>query len=394
MSCHFESKTPFFLTADLINFPRSLRYLNLRFIDMNDATVATITSQCPNLITLILYSSCKFGHIRLSQFAHSLPQLENLSLSYFKVKGKVTASASSSTSLASDAAINGHGSNPLKIGLKNLLTLDLEGWGESQLRDADLVAFLSRCPKLVFINLSGLSLVGDATAVSLANSCPNTTELILSGTAVGDYGLYVIESKLKKLRHLAFDRCVKICNAGFALLEKRKTVSSSLQNIILRCCRNVDDTCVIPLANSCPNIRCLVLSETNVSDEGLFAIASKCTQLQSLHLEICRDITDEGVIAISKKCKKLEQIFLCDSMQVGDEAVIALVKNCPEMHSIFLNLWDFENRPVAMNYGKYLCLCDNEALLKEDKKDCVQISEECLAAIYKLRPNTEYELCD
>jgi F-box/leucine-rich repeat protein 2/20 len=57
-----------------------------------------------------------------------------------------------------------------------------------------------------------------------------------------------------------------------------------------------------------------------ITDAGIRALASGCTQLQSLNIGDCYEITDEGIRAVASGCPQLRSLDIgdCDNIFVTD----------------------------------------------------------------------------
>ena len=98
---------------------------------------------------------------------------------------------------------------------------------------------------------------------------------------------------------------------------------------------NITDDGIRALANWLPQLLSLNISYCrNISDEGLRALANGCRQLQSLNIASCRNITDEGIIALANGLPQLQSlnIYYCD--KITDEGIRALANGCRQLQSL------------------------------------------------------------
>jgi len=88
------------------------------------------------------------------------------------------------------------------------------------------------------------------------------------------------------------------------------------------------------------DLGCHVAGNSNITDEAVLALASKCTKLESLGLNSCYNITDAAVKAVASRCKKLTDLDLMYSSTITDEALAAL-SACKKLR--YLNLEGCDN---------------------------------------------------
>ena len=82
----------------------------------------------------------------------------------------------------------------------------------------------------------------------------------------------------------------------------------------------VDDTELMTIANGCPQLQSLNISDCHksqgfyirgcykITDAGIRAVARGCPQLQSLDIRECHNITDAGIRALATGCPQLQSL--------------------------------------------------------------------------------------
>ena len=125
----------------------------------------------------------------------------------------------------------------------------------------------------------------------------------------------------------------------------------------------IDDTAVVALAASCPQLSSLNLSDCHkITDAAVAALAASCPQLSSLNLCGCHKITDEALAALAASCPQLSSLILCGCHKITDAAVVALVTSCPQLSSLdlygCLNITDAAMASLAAS-------CDVHQVLRE-----------------------------
>mmetsp|Transcript_598 Transcript_598/g.1398 ORF Transcript_598/g.1398 Transcript_598/m.1398 type:complete len:346 (+) Transcript_598:58-1095(+) len=93
----------------------------------------------------------------------------------------------------------------------------------------------------------------------------------------------------------------------------------------------------------------------DIDDEGLFAVAQRCTALQSLSLYWNVKVTDRGVCRLlrAQKCKEMRFLSLSGCKNISDETVQRVVSMCPK-----LDVLDLTRCPEVRDPGVLLvCGC-------------------------------------
>lgn len=91
-----------------------------------------------------------------------------------------------------------------------------------------------------------------------------------------------------------------------------------LEELDLTDCSGVNDRGLEYLSR-CSELTCLKLGLcANISDKGLFYIASNCKKLRELDLYRCNSIGNDELAALSSGCKKLEKLNLSYCSEVTD----------------------------------------------------------------------------
>jgi len=86
-------------------------------------------------------------------------------------------------------------------------------------------------------------------------------------------------------------------------------------------------------------VRCLDLSDCDITDNSLEIIAHKCSSLRKIDLNSLRKtprtaITSSGIIMLAEHCRYLSVVYLRRCTGVNDEAISALAQNCPLLRDL------------------------------------------------------------
>ena len=155
---------------------------------------------------------------------------------------------------------------------------------------------LSECDKITDFSLEKMS------------ACKNLGKLDLNSNAVAR----------TRISSIGISNLVKSCRY--------------LQHILLRRCVNVDDVCVNTIALSCPRLTSLNLGNCPlVTDKSLVALGNQCKCLKSINLTQTK-VSDEGVFQLMSESvtKTIEEIHIAHCDQITDEAIecILLKSKC------------------------------------------------------------------
>ena len=147
------------------------------------------------------------------------------------------------------------------------------------------------------------------------------------------------------------------------------------------------------LAPHLGNLTFLGLQDTNITDEGLKALAPSLGNLTSLNLAMCFNITDEGLAALAKSCRNLTSLNL-NQTQITDEGLKALAKNCRNLTSLYLswceNITDEGLKAVAKSYRNLtslnldMCISITDEVLKALAENCKNLTSLNLAMCFNI----------
>ena len=149
-----------------------------------------------------------------------------------------------------------------------------------------------------------------ALTMSLVNSfvCPELLRLDLSGcNAVTDCGLQHIAAGCPKIEVLSLEGLWRLSDTG-----------------------------LLSVVFSCRDLVYLFLSDCDVTDSTLHAIAEKCPRIKRLILRGLDRVTDDGLECIGRACSGLSHLDLGSCGGIGDAGVRSIVSGCPRMRRLIL----------------------------------------------------------
>jgi len=191
--------------------------------------------------------------------------------------------------------------------LPDLECLILEESGISDYYDATNIAFNSLghyCNKLRILNIKDLMGIEDnieSVLLSVFSKCTDLQQLYITG-GLSSSLLQVMVTGCLKLTHLRFGDS-NLVNRDLALISKHYPMlqlfsiksdeinESSIRELVTRChhltyinvgfCRNIDDSCVVHIAENCKELRFLEVNYTRVTEQ-IVNILGKCKKLKFL----------------------------------------------------------------------------------------------------------------
>ena len=140
--------------------------------------------------------------------------------------------------------------------------------------------------------------------------------------------------------------------------------TSVMQRIDIGQCKLITDAGVIALAQCCPLLSALGLSELPISDGALLQVTQLCPRITSIDLSDNDVITDLGVSAVAGNLNNLRSISIRESDSLSDVSIehltrcnastlqslhggglrlvrvavlVSLLKNCPHLHTLSLD---------------------------------------------------------
>ena len=151
-------------------------------------------------------------------------------------------------------------------------------------------------------------------------------------------GCDILRVETRALVHLGLKGCSNIMDESLTRVVSR---CLELRSIDLGGCGQVTDAGISALAAGCGQLQSInLLFCGQVTDVGISALAAGCSKLQSITFHCCHKVTDAGVSALGAGCGHLQSIDLGGCEQVTDAGVSALAAGCSQLQSINLTHCD------------------------------------------------------
>jgi len=203
----------------------------------------------------------------------------------------------------------------------------------SYITDANLEAVLSKCYRSVkSIDIRRCGLLGSA-AVHIKRCAKLEAFTARGNESAADMAeIFQACRKLRKLNLDALSRGL----TDEAVLSMTENCHL-LEHLSLSHCREVSDAAVRRVAESCPRLQFVNLSNTDITDATVVSMCNRCPILKRVFLGGCIDLTDETVLAIAERLPGLTHICLGGITAITSSAVEILASKCHELEYIDLN---------------------------------------------------------
>ncbi|PGH08388.1 hypothetical protein GX51_01214 [Blastomyces parvus] len=250
---------------------------------------------------------------------------------------------------------------------------------DSRINRTTLHLLIRKNPKLVHVDVSGLSIVSNASMKTISQNCPKLELLDISWCkGVDARGLRRIVACCPNLRDLranelsGFDNrqllvqlfeanslerlilshCSSLSDASLKILMEgidpeidlltgRAVVPPrKLKHLDLSRCRSLTDVGIKSLAHNIPDLEGLQLSQCpNIGDKALIEVLQTTPRLTHLDLEELDKLTNTFLIELSKAgcAKTLQHLNLSYCERVGDTGMLHILKSCPHLRSLDLD---------------------------------------------------------
>ena len=259
---------------------------------------------------------------------------------------------------------------------RNVENFSLEG---CRIDQGTVHYFLLRNPRLVHINVSGLTAVTNTTMKIIAQGCENLEHLNVSWCQhVDTFGLHKVVQSCTKLRdlrageirgfnntffllklfntnrleRLVASRCLGLDDDSLKLLIHGQDPEldpltdlpivppRKLRHIDFSHCRNLTDTGIQSLAHNVPYLSGLQLSHIDsLTDSALTDLLPTTPHLTHLDLEELDELTNTTLINLSNSpsAPHLHHLNVSYCESLSDTGMLPLIKACPALHSLVMD---------------------------------------------------------
>ncbi|XP_046839899.1 F-box/LRR-repeat protein 2-like [Xenia sp. Carnegie-2017] len=205
-----------------------------------------------------------------------------------------------------------------------------------------------RCSKLKKVTLRKCYEVNEKALWWLFKQCQDLEYIDIAGnTRITGQCFYMLTDKCKTV---IVNECKKLSDDGLQHLASR---CHYLENLDISYCLALSDSGIIRLLTQCKQLKSLSFRQSSsqvttrglmalrhqtqlveldlsiqdkVDDNVLHVVASSCSKLRYLNIEVCHNVTDLGLVGLAK-CSQLQKLNISYLSKLNDASVEGLAKN-------------------------------------------------------------------
>ncbi len=328
-----------------------------KFRQMEEASLRSVVANCQSLTSLDLAGWDKISDAGFTTLFESCTTLTNLNLSSSKARTNPTDQLV--TTLAQNCTSLVH----LKLNYCKAVT------------DIGLEALVKHCSELATVGVYGCSITDEGIGYLAKLSQLTSLNLGMSiGGRIKPQGLLRLVEQISGLTKLKLSGHNYIKNRDLELITQHL---GELRVLSLGHCTGITEEGAYAVATKCPHLTSLDLTAIpGISDQSLAAIGQGCAHLASIRLESCDKITEKGIALLADRCKHLRSISLGYRRQPADPLVTALVQRSTHLTSIRItNCQLLSDAAIAL-------IADNCPKLKNiDLSECRQLTDASVFAL-------------
>ncbi|KAJ9185957.1 hypothetical protein P3X46_005525 [Hevea brasiliensis] len=323
--------------AAAISCAGGLRELKMdKCLGVSDVGLAKIAVRCGRLERLSLKWCMEISDLGIDLLCKKCPELKHLDVSYLKVTSESLRSIASLPKLEVLAMV----ACPLvdDFGLQFLENAC------PLLQEIDV----SRCDCLSSSSLisvirghSGLRQISAAYCFSelspavlhYLKDLKNMSTIIINGACVSDTVFMTMSRYCRSLAEIGLSKCIGVTNMGIIQLVSG---CINLKILSLICCHSITDAAISAIADSCRNLVCLKLESCNmITEKGVEQLGSHCSLLEELDVTDCSGINDRGLECLSR-CSRLVCLKLGLCANISDKGLFYIASDCSKLHELDL----------------------------------------------------------
>ncbi|EEF49916.1 F-box/LRR-repeat protein 3 [Ricinus communis] len=366
--------------AAAISCGGGLKELTLdKCLGVSDVGLAKIAVGCGRLEKISLKWCMEISDLGVDLLCKKCVDLKFLDVSYLKVTSDSLRSIASLPklevlSLVGCTSVDDVGFQYLGNGCPLLQEIDLSRC--DCLSSSGLISIIRGHTGLRLIRAAYCVSELSPTVLHCMKDLKNLTTIIINGARVSDTVFQTISSYCSSLSQIGLSKCIGVTNMGIAQLVSG---GLNLKVLSLTCCHSITDAAISTIADSCRNLVCLKLESCNmITEKGLEQLGSNCLLLEELDLTecsgindtgleclsrcsgllclklgLCTNISDKGLFHIASNCSKLNELDLYRCSGIGDDGLAALSSGCKKLKKLNVSYCNHIT-DVGMKYLGYL----------------------------------------
>eukprot|EP01032_Pedospumella_encystans_P016957 gene16957-19323_t len=217
--------------------------------------------------------------------------------------------------------------------------------------DTELGELAKKCPKLNRLDIGMNQTLSKETLLTVAKNTTNLQSIEIDNFGLGnvtDKALLLLMQRNPHLRHVKIEFCQEVSAATFVQIP---LFCPHLESLHLCNFESLPAEVFMSILEGCKALKKLAfVACDSVDDAVLKKIAQCCPMLTHLELtESAATFSAEALLALFTSCTQLEYLNLEDNVgtELDDATLRALGKNCPRLHTLLLNKCTFTESGLA-----------------------------------------------
>lgn len=309
-----------------------LRELRMdKCLAVTDVGLAKIAVGCENLENLSLKWCMEISDLGIDLLCKKCLGLKSLDISYLKVTNKSLYSIASLQKLVNLAmvwcsSIDDVGLNFIGNGCPSLKVIDVSRC--DLVGSSGLLSVIKGHSGLSQLSMGNcLSELSESLLHSLKDM-KNMNSFEVDGARVSDSFFQILSINGKHLLEIGLSKCLGVTDGGISQLLDGCV---NLKILNLTCCHSISDAAILAVANSCKTLHSLKLESCNlITEKGLRQLGLCCLQLEELDLTDCGGVSDTGLRSLSR-CSELICLKLGLCTNISDEGLFYIASNCTKI---------------------------------------------------------------
>jgi hypothetical protein len=188
-----------------------------------------------------------------------------------------------------------------------------------------LIEFSKECPKLKNLNIQECYDIRDVAICAVAENCPLLECLNIAWCHCTPMSILRIVQMCPNLRSLDIAKNDGFNDAAIIEISRHCPLLEELELFGCSFFDHITDVSISEVARTHPGLKKLGVGESDVTDEGLYAIAEHCKGLKSLCTSWSVKVSDAGIIRIAENCLQLKELRICKHSSYGRSVVYFVI---------------------------------------------------------------------
>ncbi|KAK2637717.1 hypothetical protein Ddye_025512 [Dipteronia dyeriana] len=305
-------------------------------LNVTDVGLAKIAIGCVSLERLSLKWCMEITDLGIDLLCKKCQHLKFLDVSYLKVTSDSISSIATlplleELAMVACPIVDDVGLQFLENGCPLLQVIDVSRCESVSL--FGLISVIRGHSGLLQINAGYCFQELSATLLYHMKDLKNLEKLVVDGARIADSSLAIIGTNCKSLVEIGLSKCAGVTNMNIIQFVSGWV---DLKSINLTCCRSISDAAISAIADSCRSLLCLKIESCDmITEKGFYQLGSFCLQLRELDITDCCGVNDKGLEYLSR-CSKLLCLKLGLCTNISDKGLFYIASNCAKLHELDL----------------------------------------------------------